>query len=684
MQTRRFLLILLPAFCGLAALVLAATWAASAAPLPTARAAGVIYVDADASGANTGLSWTDAFTDLQSALLTATAGAEIWVAEGVYKPTAGTNRAATVQLKNDVALYGGFAATETQRSQRNWATHVVTLSGDIGLTGIVTDNVYHVVTGSGVTRTAVLDGFIITGGYADGASSNNKRGGGMLNISGSPTLRNAIFSDNAASNYGGGIANSVYSNPLLVNVVFHGNDTTSGGGMSNSFSCPTLVNVVFDNNQAVGGVGGGIASWDNTCSVLMINILFKNNVAGSVGGGMLNDTGSFTLINGSLSGNIASSGGGVYNSNSSGSPMVVGSILYSNLMDQFVHASGDAPTIRHSLVQDGCPAGATCDHLLTADPQFVDIAGGDLRLQPGSPAIDAGDNTAVITDTADLDGDGIITETLPFDLAGNPRFLDVASIADTGIGPAPIVDMGAYEAAFADVGIVKAVTPALVAPGGRITYTLAFSNGGSVTAGGIVITDSVPLTLTNVSFASVGAVVTATGGASYTWQAQDLAAGVGGVITLVGTVGLVGSGVFSLTNQAVINAVDDAGASNNTSAASNTIDAQAPIVQAVSPPDEAVDISKMSSVVITFSEAIQPASVAFTITPGVGDQALAWSSSGTVLTVSHAPFASQTRYTATIAAANDLVGNALTDAPYTWQFTTGGYQIYLPVVLRAF
>jgi hypothetical protein len=81
-------------------------------------------------------------------------------------------------------------------------------------------------------------------------------------------------------------------------------------------------------------------------------------------------------------------------------------------------------------------------------PDFDESANddyGDLRLVPGSPAIDAGDNTAVPPNIADLDGDGDIDEPTPIDIAGNPRFLDDPDTPDTGLGPAPIVDLGAYE-----------------------------------------------------------------------------------------------------------------------------------------------------------------------------------------------------------------------------------------------
>jgi hypothetical protein len=199
----------------------------------SAAGATTIYVRSSASGANNGTSWTDAYSDLQSALATAGATDEIWVAAGTYKPTATADRTISFALKNGVGIYGGFAGTETMLSQRNPAANVTILSGDIGTVGVATDNSYHVVASDGtVTATGILDGFTVTAGRADGGSDPTDRGAGAYVNGGSPAFVRCTFSNGYAGNRGGGVRVAAGS-PSFTDCVFQGNfGQSAGGGLS--------------------------------------------------------------------------------------------------------------------------------------------------------------------------------------------------------------------------------------------------------------------------------------------------------------------------------------------------------------------------------------------------------------------------------------------------------------------
>ena len=271
------------------------------------------YVAWNASGANNGSSWGDAYINLQSALAAAVSGDEIWVAAGTYKPTSGTDRTVSFTLKNGVAVYGGFAGTETLRTQRNPTANATILSGDIGVVNVNSDNSYHVITSIEVNDGATLDGFIVTGGNANGSAPQDA-GGGMLNAySTNIKLANLTFSMNSALN-GGGIQNW-NSDVDLTNVTFSDNSAVIGGGVYNHAIFSEWVNVTFQGNSA--SYGAGMYS-NGYSSPLLTDLVFNNNAASVDGGGMYNDQNSALLLtNVTFSNNSANRGGGMYNYHSS-------------------------------------------------------------------------------------------------------------------------------------------------------------------------------------------------------------------------------------------------------------------------------------------------------------------------------------------------------------------------------
>ncbi len=278
-----------------------------------------IYVDTDAPGPlHDGLTWTTAYTDLQDALITATSGSEIWVAEGIYIPGAAGNRLATFHPQGDVVLYGGFAGNETALSERDWVAYPTVLSGDLDhddLTtpsGIVTDtgniigdNAYHVLT---LDYTITIDGFIITAGQATGAYPD-ENGGGVFNT-GTTTLSNVVLSGNQSYYSGGGIYG--YGNLTLISVIASNNQagnvtqTGYGGGMYTLYGTPTLTNVIFSGNRT-SGYGGGM--YNLSGNMMLLNVTFNDNEA-RFGGGLYNDSSNSTLTDVTFSDNYTTERGG--------------------------------------------------------------------------------------------------------------------------------------------------------------------------------------------------------------------------------------------------------------------------------------------------------------------------------------------------------------------------------------
>lgn len=289
----------------------------------------VIYVNCYAKGANNGTSWRDAYTDLQSALAAAQPGQIIWVAKGIYRPTADLSdlesaRAVSFVIPNGIAIYGGFEGTETALDQRDWERNRTILSGDledndrhidgvvISADGIIGSNTRNLVTISDADQDVVLDGLIITAGQTRASDAEPfQHGAGMRIQNASPTLRNLAFFGNQASYSGGAIANRDNSSPTIINSSFYGNIGYNGGALSNSQSSPVLSQTLFLANRAV---NGGAIDNQIQSSLTISSSVFIGNHATTFGGAIYNRNSSPTIFYTSFSGNSAQHrGGAIYN-----------------------------------------------------------------------------------------------------------------------------------------------------------------------------------------------------------------------------------------------------------------------------------------------------------------------------------------------------------------------------------
>jgi hypothetical protein len=425
--------------------------------LPAHALAQVRYVRADlTTGANDGSSWANAFRGsdaLNRAITAAVNGDELWVAAGTYRPVnTASPRNGTFTLKPGVALYGGFAGTEQTRSQRNFRTNTTILSGDLSANDATwpsgtgrTENAFNVVTASGASANpgGVLDGFTVQSGQANGPNNSfTGRGGGIVIVSGAnPTIRNSRFRFNAG-NFGGGAYITGASATFEDCVLELNNGGGFGGGCDMASATATWTRCQFLDNTA--SRAGGLEVFGSS-TVTVDNSLFARNTstsssAGNSGGGLwigpsATATPTVTVRNSTIVANRSPSvsGAGLQVTGSGAlapSVTVRNTIAWGNLGPANA-TSGQQLTgtlsAQHSLVQ-GSLAGTGN---IASDPQFADSAAGNYRLLPTSPAIDAGSNTAAGTQTIDLDA--------------SPRRRDDPRRADTGVGPAPVIDLGAFE-----------------------------------------------------------------------------------------------------------------------------------------------------------------------------------------------------------------------------------------------
>ena len=285
------------------------------------QAQNIYLVDATHTGITTATpvntvnttAWNNATGNLQTAINNASVnGGQVWVKTATYKPVDYPNgcsncsnaRDKAFLLLNNVALYGGFAGSETLLSQRNAGNNPTILSGDLGIVNDNNDNCYHTIISINTSSATIIDGFIISGGNANGA--------GAINVSGQNSRRNT----------GGGILNDSLSSPAISNCTF-----SNGGSISNIYKClPGITDCRFD--------GIGILN-DSFSHSTITNCSFANVSSTCISNNLSNP--SITNCN------FANNSRGI--SNDLSNPIVSGCFFTNNSSGGIVNGDFTQPTI---------------------------------------------------------------------------------------------------------------------------------------------------------------------------------------------------------------------------------------------------------------------------------------------------------------------------------------------------
>lgn len=340
-----------------------------------------------------------------------------------------------------------------------------------------------------------------------------------------------------------------YTNNVVIGNTIEQNLTANyydGGGIFLWAVQGTVIENNIIRNNATTGQGGGIVAY-NSDAMLIAQNLITGNSAGYGSGGMSmlipdSTQGPFNgfIQNNTFAGNTISQGLG---SGAPGSQVYIeGNLAQFEFANNIVVGNSSAPAftcgttynylsitplvVDHNDIYNAsgpayggaCPDQSTTYGNISADPLFA--GNGDYHLQASSPAIDAGNNSAL----------QLIANAgypLTTDLDGSPRPQDA-----TGKGY-PIVDMGAYEYAGTqnaqnttivltpsawtiNGGANLTLTAQLASPAGTPTGTLTFSeDGNQIGTASIDGTGATTLAVNNLVPGTHAFIATYPGGGSF-------------------------------------------------------------------------------------------------------------------------------------------------------------------------
>ena len=290
---------------------------------------------------------------------------------------------------------------------------------------------------SGEGPDTVLEGFTITGGNATEVVPDD-RGGGMYCFESNPTVRHCIFRNNTATAGGGMFVGSrigVPARTVVRDCVFMDNDAKYGGGFYDQASEAIVHRCRFIRNASLDGGGGYFMQFVGSN---IISCLFSMNSGDPKGRAIYVQTSHRALITNCTVYDELAGGADVqlYADADSENIQVTNSLFRSSFGSQILDVSNTA-SVSYCNLERGFPGIGNFD----ANPLFVDPDGADnvagtldddLRIQTGSPCIDAGNSEVILL-------------AFSSDLDAKQRVVDDPLRADTGVGIPEVVDIGAYE-----------------------------------------------------------------------------------------------------------------------------------------------------------------------------------------------------------------------------------------------
>ena len=381
-----------------------------------------VYVATNGSHTTPFDTWDKAATNIQAAIDIGT-NKIVLVSNGTYNVTSPLS----ITINTTVRSLNGATNTIVRRASSG--TTLLTLNqlnaifdgftlreGNSGAMTLTAGTLQNCIIVSNTGNSAIS----MSGGTLQNCTIASNTGNSAFSMSGG-TVRNSSIVNNSGGSYG---SISMTGAGLVSNCVFTGNSANYDGGAVRFAASGVIANCIITNNT-VGRWGGGVAV-DSGAAPTIRNCLIARNSSTQQGGGFAAFSGSPLIESCTIVSNSGGTGtttygplggGGVWIGSGVSTLRMTNSILYFNT----------AP-IGYNIAGTGVGGiGFSCASELaqgtngntSVNPDFMDVAGGDWRLRPGSPCLNTGTNLSWMTNALDV--------------AGGARILG------------GVVDMGSYE-----------------------------------------------------------------------------------------------------------------------------------------------------------------------------------------------------------------------------------------------
>lgn len=243
--------------------------------------------------------------------------------------------------------------------------------------------------------------------FFSNAATYNHGGGVLIYDSNEATILESSFEHNVSAHTGGGL-NAKYSNLTIGRSQFVHNEAYEGAGLS-VYSSTLRMKRTFVFSNTASNVGGGVQLWEVTDALLDNNAIVENH-AGLRGGGIEIFNATARLRHNTVANNTGNNGGIGFSLNTGdgfpGSAVAVTNTIVTGHdvgvnVDGSSAFEGEATLWWNSQNIIGTGGIITSTNDVYAAPEFR-TAAYDYRLQPFSPAVDAGVDAGLY---ADFEGD---------------------------------------------------------------------------------------------------------------------------------------------------------------------------------------------------------------------------------------------------------------------------------------